>query len=155
MGFLIRPAIGPRTNSSKVGGYSRSFRSLHRAKRVAPGSGHSAACHNCKSYILNITHPSPSLSATTMVPRTSSRTSSICSLDTMASVSSQQPQHPFLTPGRASTITSWTSSIERSPQPQPASDEDVMSREAAIQAYLELKAALFSKAASSTRTRSG
>ncbi|KAF1925037.1 uncharacterized protein M421DRAFT_424257 [Didymella exigua CBS 183.55] len=93
-----------------------------------------------------------------MAPRTlsrpSSRTSSICSSDTMASVSSQQSQHPYLTPGRASTITSWTSSIERNPQRRSASNEDAMSRQAAIEAYLQLKVALFSKVASSTYTRS-
>ncbi|KAF2629215.1 hypothetical protein BU25DRAFT_409124 [Macroventuria anomochaeta] len=90
-----------------------------------------------------------------MAPRTSSRTSSICSSETMASVASQQSQHQYLTPGRASFITSWTSSIERSPQPHSASDADAMSREAAIEAYRQLKVVLFSKAASSTYSRSG
>ncbi|KAF1363415.1 hypothetical protein EJ07DRAFT_72221, partial [Lizonia empirigonia] len=71
--------------------------------------------------------------------RSSSRTSSICSSDTMASLASQQSQHPYLTPGRASSITSWTSSIERSTQAPSASDADAMSREAAIEAYRQLK----------------
>lgn len=131
----------------------RTFQNVSQASRR--GSNLSAACDNCKSYILSISRLSSPLFAIKMAPRTSSRTSSICSSDTMTSVSSQQSQHPYLTPGRASTITSWTSSIERSPQSQSASNEDAVSRQAAIEAYLHLKAALFSKAASSTHTRSG
>lgn len=68
----------------------------------------------------------------------------------MASVASQPSQHPYLTPGRAFSITSWTSSIERSHQPQAATEDDSVSREAAIEAYRQLKAALFSRASVST-----
>ncbi|KAJ4986552.1 hypothetical protein SVAN01_07988 [Stagonosporopsis vannaccii] len=88
-----------------------------------------------------------------MAPRSSSRTLSVCSSDTMASVASQQAQHPYLTPGRASTITSWTSSIERSYELPTTSEADNVSREAAIEAYRQLKAALFTKVTASTASR--
>ncbi|KZM19137.1 uncharacterized protein EKO05_0010223 [Ascochyta rabiei] len=67
----------------------------------------------------------------------------------MASMASQQSYHPYLSQGRASTITSWTLSIQRSPQQPFTSDADTMSCEAAIEAYRQLKVALFSKAAAS------
>ncbi|KAF2788077.1 hypothetical protein K505DRAFT_256327 [Melanomma pulvis-pyrius CBS 109.77] len=54
--------------------------------------------------------------------------------------------HPFLAPGRASSITSWATSLpERSSRPSTASEIDGMSRDAAFEAYRQLKLALFSK----------
>jgi hypothetical protein len=108
---------------------------------------------NCKSVNFDISHHSPADSSLAMSLRSSTRTLSTCSTDTMASVASQQSQHPYLDPGRASTITLWTSSIERSHQPQGASKNDDKSREAAIEAYRQLKAALFSKAGVTTSSR--
>ncbi|KAF2245883.1 hypothetical protein BU26DRAFT_507557 [Trematosphaeria pertusa] len=62
---------------------------------------------------------------------------------------SPSSMHPFLPPSRASTITSWTSSLpERGSRCHPSSDRDALSRDAAIEAYRQLKLALFSKARS-------
>ncbi|KAF2191784.1 hypothetical protein K469DRAFT_718800 [Zopfia rhizophila CBS 207.26] len=55
--------------------------------------------------------------------------------------------HPFLTPGQASTITSWATTLpERGTRPCTTSEVEAMSRDAAIEAYRKLKLALFSKA---------
>ncbi|KAF2269399.1 hypothetical protein CC78DRAFT_574960 [Lojkania enalia] len=63
--------------------------------------------------------------------------------------------HPFLPPSRASTITSWTTTLpERSSRPRSASEVDVMSRDAAIEAYQKLMQALFSKAQRPESTQS-
>ncbi|KAH7348997.1 hypothetical protein BKA66DRAFT_432029 [Pyrenochaeta sp. MPI-SDFR-AT-0127] len=94
-----------------------------------------------------------------MAPRstcsTASHTSSRSS-DPMDSGSTHQPQHAFLTPSRASTISSWTSSLpERSPNSQTNIQADVEAREAAIEAYQQLKLALFSKTRASNTGRRG
>lgn len=77
------------------------------------------------------------------------------SSDTMASVTLRGPQHPFLTPGRASTISSWTTSLPgQNTQPHSESVADAQSREAAVEAYRQLKLALFSKASNPISTKS-
>jgi hypothetical protein len=65
-----------------------------------------------------------------------------------SSVSGFSPsQHPFLTPTRAGNVSSWTLSIPgRGSYPSANSGPDDQSREAAIEAYRQLKAAIFSKA---------
>jgi hypothetical protein len=60
--------------------------------------------------------------------------------------SPQLAKHPFLPPARASTISSWRSTIpERISRSHTAPGVDSMSRDAAIEAYQQLKLALFSK----------
>jgi hypothetical protein len=54
--------------------------------------------------------------------------------------------HPFLPPSRASTISSWTSSIPDRPHHQTDPDKETMSKNAAIEAYRQLKLAIFFKA---------
>ncbi|KAF2705773.1 hypothetical protein K504DRAFT_83489 [Pleomassaria siparia CBS 279.74] len=54
--------------------------------------------------------------------------------------------HPYLAPGRASYISSWATSLpERSTQPHTASEADQISRDAAFEAYRQLKLAMFSR----------
>ncbi|KAF1964301.1 hypothetical protein BU23DRAFT_562057 [Bimuria novae-zelandiae CBS 107.79] len=68
-----------------------------------------------------------------------------------ASMPSPHLQHPYLSYGQATTIASWTSSIpSRSPELQPLADEDAAKREAAIEAYRQLKLAMFSKSTGSS-----
>ncbi|KAF9737296.1 hypothetical protein PMIN01_05075 [Paraphaeosphaeria minitans] len=56
------------------------------------------------------------------------------------------PSHPYLSPDRASTIASWTSSIpSRSPGPRTLTDDEMARREAAFEAYRQMKLAMFSK----------
>jgi hypothetical protein len=59
---------------------------------------------------------------------------------------STQPSHPYLSPGQASTIASWTSSIpNRNLGPRILSNDEAAQREAAFEAYRQLKLAMFSK----------
>ena len=54
--------------------------------------------------------------------------------------------HPYLEPSRASSITSWANSLPtRNLLPPNKSEVEEMSREAAFEAYRQLKLALFSK----------
>lgn len=74
-----------------------------------------------------------------------SSSSSKSSRDTAPMVSPQL-SHPYLSSGQASTIASWTSSLpNRSSGSRSLSDEDTAKREAAIEAYRQLKLAMFSK----------
>ena len=72
----------------------------------------------------------------------------------MAPISMHQSPHPFLTPKRASDISIWTSSLPGRNSYRPTeSDPDSRSREAAIEAYRQLKATLFARATSSNTPR--
>jgi len=65
----------------------------------------------------------------------------------MASVASQKSQHPFLTPGRASNISSWTSTLpNRRFVAHVDTQTEAETPEATIEAYRRLKTALFSRA---------
>ncbi|KAF1942305.1 hypothetical protein EJ02DRAFT_175634 [Clathrospora elynae] len=88
---------------------------------------------------------------------TVSHTSSSSSSTSMASATAtHQLAHPFLTPGRASTISSWTSSLPGRNSSSPSSSKlDAQSREAAIEAYQQLKMAMFSKAGTSNIPSTG
>lgn len=78
---------------------------------------------------------------------TGSQPSSAPSPRIMASVATHQSSHPFLTPAHASNISTWASSLPRHQSySSPQSESEAQSREAAIEAYRQLKAALFSKA---------
>ncbi|EMD67203.1 hypothetical protein COCSADRAFT_34060 [Bipolaris sorokiniana ND90Pr] len=73
----------------------------------------------------------------------------------MAPVSLHPSSHPFLTPTRASDISSWTLSVpERSSSSSTESITDAQSRQAAIEAYRQMKAALFSRSLHSNLSRS-
>ncbi|PSN74312.1 hypothetical protein BS50DRAFT_581138 [Corynespora cassiicola Philippines] len=64
--------------------------------------------------------------------------------------------HPFLPPSRASTITSWTISVpERRSRMVLGSENEQRSRDATIEAYRQLKLALFSKAQTPPHPPSG
>ncbi|RMZ68203.1 hypothetical protein GMOD_00004411 [Pyrenophora seminiperda CCB06] len=72
----------------------------------------------------------------------------------MAPVSMHQSPHPFLTPTRASAISTWTSSLPERNSCSPTEPEpESLSREAAIEAYRQFKAALFARATSSNTPR--
>ncbi|KAF2845135.1 hypothetical protein T440DRAFT_472875 [Plenodomus tracheiphilus IPT5] len=65
----------------------------------------------------------------------------------MATVASHTSSHPFLTPGQASTISSWTSSLpERSSDSQHQCQSELKTPEATVEAYRQFKLAMFSKA---------
>ncbi|KAF1847845.1 uncharacterized protein K460DRAFT_363866 [Cucurbitaria berberidis CBS 394.84] len=84
-----------------------------------------------------------------------SYTTSVPSSTSMASVSVCQSTHPFLTPGRASSIASWTSSLpERSCRSTTSSEADLRSRDT-IEAYRQLKMAIFSKAGTANAPKPG
>ncbi|EUC29546.1 hypothetical protein COCCADRAFT_106252 [Bipolaris zeicola 26-R-13] len=73
----------------------------------------------------------------------------------MAPASLHQSSHPFLTPARASDISSWTRSVpERSSSSSTESITDAQSRQAAIEAYRQMKAALFSRSLHPNLSRS-
>ncbi|KAH8732025.1 hypothetical protein GQ44DRAFT_698371 [Phaeosphaeriaceae sp. PMI808] len=83
----------------------------------------------------------------TSIRSSTSQTSSHSSSTTMTSIATHQPSHPYLTSGRASTISTWQSSVSaRRSQPKYAPEADVGSQKAAIEAYQQLKLALFSRA---------
>ncbi|KAF2826621.1 hypothetical protein CC86DRAFT_369837 [Ophiobolus disseminans] len=68
----------------------------------------------------------------------------------MTSVEARQSSHPYLTPNRASTISTWQSSLpERKLQFSMTSEADAESRKAAVEAYQQLKLSLFSRAGTS------
>jgi hypothetical protein len=63
-----------------------------------------------------------------------------------APMRSTQPSHPYLSSDQASTIASWTSSISnRNPGPRTLNNDEAAQREAAFEAYRQLKLAMFSK----------
>jgi len=92
--------------------------------------------------------------------------SSSSSSDTLSPTSASSPSdvlsahispipHPYLSPGQASTIAMWTSSLpDRGAQSQRfLSENESASREAAIEAYRQLKLTLFSRPTGSTKQR--
>ncbi|KAH9859326.1 hypothetical protein IAQ61_011107 [Plenodomus lingam] len=87
---------------------------------------------------------------------TTSQSSSTSSSDQMATFTSFTSPHPFLTPGRASTISSWTSTLpERSSGAHQQCQSESKTPEATVEAYRLLKLALFSKAMATKRQGSG
>ncbi|EUC41039.1 hypothetical protein COCMIDRAFT_107209 [Bipolaris oryzae ATCC 44560] len=72
----------------------------------------------------------------------------------MAPVSLHQSSHPFLTPTRASDISSWTLSVPERSSNSSTQSTDAQSRQAAIEAYRQMKAALFSRSLHSNLSRS-
>lgn len=75
-----------------------------------------------------------------------SEASSISSSATMTQAAPQS-SHPYLTPGRASTISTWQSRLcERQSQSQISSEAEEESRRAAVEAYQQMRMALFAKA---------
>jgi hypothetical protein len=86
--------------------------------------------------------------------RSTASQSSTSSSATAASLASHQSSHPYLTPGRASTISTWQLSLpERQAQPHMSSDAEAESRKAAVEAYQQLKLSLFSRAKTPTPSR--
>ncbi|EAT81516.1 hypothetical protein SNOG_11017 [Parastagonospora nodorum SN15] len=72
--------------------------------------------------------------------RSSASQTSTSSSATMTSIATQPSSHPFLTPGRASTISSWQLSLpERQSHSQTSLDAQAASRQAAVDAYQQLK----------------
>ncbi|EOA84259.1 uncharacterized protein SETTUDRAFT_164479 [Exserohilum turcica Et28A] len=72
----------------------------------------------------------------------------------MAPVSLQQSSHLFLSPTRASDISIWTMSVpKRNATSSVESSAEARSREAAIEAYCQMKAALFSRSTNSNPSR--
>jgi hypothetical protein len=83
--------------------------------------------------------------------RSTASQSSTSSSATTASPPSRQLSHPYLTPGRAFTISSWQSSLpERRTQSPMSSEAEAESRKAAVEAYQQLKLSLFSRAKTPT-----
>ncbi|KAH7067945.1 hypothetical protein FB567DRAFT_253500 [Paraphoma chrysanthemicola] len=80
-----------------------------------------------------------------------SQTASISSSTSMTPAPSRQSPHPYLTPGRASTISTWQSTLsERNSQAHISSKGEEESRRAAFEAYQQLRMSLFSRAATTT-----
>ncbi|KAF2685212.1 hypothetical protein K458DRAFT_21533 [Lentithecium fluviatile CBS 122367] len=81
----------------------------------------------------------------------SSSTKSTSSREMLSRPSSPLSSHPFLSPNRASTISSWTLSLpERESRP---CDDEALSRDTAIEAYRQLKLALFSRSQTSSKLK--
>lgn len=82
-----------------------------------------------------------------------SQSSSTSSSTTMMSVTAHQASHPHLTPGRASSISTWQESLAgRRQQSTISSEAENESRRAAVDAYQQLKMSLFTRAGASTKS---
>jgi hypothetical protein len=80
--------------------------------------------------------------------RSSASQASTSSSATMTSVATHTSTHPYLTPGRASTISSWQLSLpERHSQSHTSSEAEEASRQATVEAYQQLKMSAKAKSA--------
>jgi hypothetical protein len=111
---------------------------------------------NCdvELYLTRGSVPSLSIMSSRSTRSAKSQASSAFSSTTMTTTANRHPPHPYLTPGRASTISTWQSTLfERKSQPHLLSKDEEESHRAAVQAYQELRLSLFSRAATPAMSR--
>jgi hypothetical protein len=111
---------------------------------------------NCdvELYLTRGSVPSLSIMSSRSTHSAKSQASSAFSSTTMTTTANRHPPHPYLTPGRASTISTWQSTLfERKSQPHLLSKDEEESHRAAVQAYQELRLSLFSRAATPAMSR--